>query len=183
MLSMLTIHLNQSCGGGATDLRIRKVCGHNEPGSARSGKIASMELSGPVPPSVPAYDLPVSIRRTEPEIWRRLLVPETITVPELHRVLQEAFGWENRHLYGIRCLDRLGQPRVLIGPDDAAEEMGDEPASGAVLFELLDAQQTGPWTLECLQLTVPERTFRDVPALTSGGRQFLLQVQSLVEGP
>ena len=100
------------------------------------------------PQAVPAYDLRVSIQSTEPEIWRRLLVPETITVPELHRVLQIAFGWENRHLFGIRCVDRIGQPRVIIGPDDAADEMGDEPASGVVLFELLDAQRTGPATLE-----------------------------------
>ncbi|WP_346927370.1 plasmid pRiA4b ORF-3 family protein [uncultured Arthrobacter sp.] len=99
-----------------------------------------------LPAAVPAFDLRVSIQDTEPEIWRRLLVPETITVPELHRVLQTAFGWENRHLFGIRCVDRLGQPRVIIGPDDAAEEMGDEPASGVVLCELLDAQRTG--TLE-----------------------------------
>ncbi|WP_354174644.1 plasmid pRiA4b ORF-3 family protein [Arthrobacter sp. UYEF36] len=98
--------------------------------------------------TVPAYDLRVSIQDTEPEIWRRLLVPETITVPELHRVLQAAFGWENRHLFGIRCVDRLGQPRVIIGPDDAAEEMGDEPASGVVLFELLDAQETAPVVFE-----------------------------------
>lgn len=100
------------------------------------------------PATVPAYDLRVSIQGTEPEIWRRLLVPETITVPELHRVLQAAFGWEDRHLFGIRCVDRLGQPRVIIGPDDAAEEMGDEPASGVVLFELLDAQQTAPVMFE-----------------------------------
>lgn len=100
------------------------------------------------PATVPAYDLRVSIQGTEPEIWRRLLVPETITVPELHRVLQAAFGWEDRHLFGIRCVDRLGQPRVIIGPDDAAEEMGDEPASGVVLFELLDAQQTAPVLFE-----------------------------------
>ena len=100
------------------------------------------------PTTVPAYDLRVSIQDAEPGIWRRLLVPETITVPELHRVLQTAFGWENRHLFGIRCVDRLGQPRVIIGPDDAAEEMGDEPASGVVLFELLDAQQAGPSPLE-----------------------------------
>lgn len=101
-------------------------------------------LSAPVP----AFDLRISIQDTEPEIWRRLLVPETITVPELHRVLQAAFGWENRHLYGIRCVDRMGQPRVIVGPDDAAEEMGTEPASGVVLFELLDAQATHPVVFE-----------------------------------
>lgn len=109
-----------------------------------SGRIASTES----PTTVPAYDLRVSIQDTEPEIWRRLLVPETITAPELHRVLQTAFGWENRHLFGIRCVDRLGQPRVIVGPDGAAEEMGDEPASGVVLLELLDAEQARASTLE-----------------------------------
>ncbi|WP_211882780.1 plasmid pRiA4b ORF-3 family protein [Pseudarthrobacter albicanus] len=98
--------------------------------------------------TVPAYDLLVRIQDTEPEIWRRLLVPETITIPELHRVLQAAFGWENRHVYGIRCVDRRGQPRMIVGPDEAAEDIDAEPASGVVLFELLDAQQTGPATLE-----------------------------------
>ena len=107
-----------------------------------------MEPVTSLPASVPAYDLRVSIQDTEPEIWRRLLVPETITVPELHRVLQTAFGWENRHLFGIRCVDRLGQARDIIGPDDAAAETGAEPASGVVLFELLDAQRTGPSPLE-----------------------------------
>ena len=78
---------------------------------------------------------PRATRRSLPAgSWQELgRMPETITVPELHRVLQTAFGWENRHLFGIGCVDRLGQPRVIIGPDDAAEEMGDEPASGVVL--------------------------------------------------
>lgn len=111
--------------------------------------IASMESAGPPPSAVvPAYDLRVSIQDTEPEIWRRLQVPETISIPELHRVIQAAFGWENRHLYGIRCIDRHGEPRVIVGPDEAAEDIDAEPASGVVLFELLDAQQTGPAKLE-----------------------------------
>jgi hypothetical protein len=38
------------------------------------------------------------------------------------------------------------------------------------------------WTLDCLQLNVPERTFSDVAALTDGGRKFLLHVQGLLEG-
>ena len=38
------------------------------------------------------------------------------------------------------------------------------------------------WTLDCLQLKVPERTFSDVAALTDGGRKFLMPVQGLLEG-
>jgi len=93
--------------------------------------------------TVPAYDLRISIQGTEPEIWRQLLLPETVTVPQFHKAIQRAFGWEDRHLYGIRCLDRNGEPRVIVGPDEAAEDVEAEPASGVVLFELLDAQGAG----------------------------------------
>ncbi|WP_427133441.1 plasmid pRiA4b ORF-3 family protein [Pseudarthrobacter sp. S9] len=107
---------------------------------------AAVTVTVPVP--VPAYYLRVSIEGTEPEIWRRLLVPETITVPEFHLAIQRAFGWHDRHVYGIRGIDRHGEPRVIVGPDEAAEDIDAEPASGVVLFELLDAQQAGPTSLE-----------------------------------
>lgn len=94
--------------------------------------------------AVPAFDLRISIEGTEPEIWRRLQFPETITVPEFHRALQAAFGWENRHLYGIRCTDLRGEGRIVIGPDEAVEDSYAEPASGVALVELLDAHGTGP---------------------------------------
>lgn len=103
-----------------------------------------MEAAG----TVPAYDLRISIQGTDPRIWRRLQVPETITVPELHGAIQVAFGWENRHLYGITCVDRNGRQRTIIGPDEAVEDTDAEPASGVVLFELLDAEISGPATLE-----------------------------------
>lgn len=105
--------------------------------------MASMQPVDPHSSTVPAYDLRISIRDTEPEIWRRLLVPETVTVFELHHIIQAAFGWEDRHLFGIRCTDRRGSARVIIGPDSAAEEMDDEPASGVVLADLLDPGRTG----------------------------------------
>ncbi|MDP9695451.1 UNVERIFIED_ORG: hypothetical protein J2X79_003028 [Arthrobacter globiformis] len=38
------------------------------------------------------------------------------------------------------------------------------------------------WTLDCLQLTAPGGRFSDRPALTDGGRKFLLQVQALSSG-
>ncbi|MDV8149772.1 plasmid pRiA4b ORF-3 family protein [Arthrobacter sp. B10-11] len=98
--------------------------------------------------NVPAFDLRISIADTEPEIWRRLILPETITVPQFHEAVQCAFGWQNRHLYGIRCRDRHGEPRVIVGPDEAAGDVDAESASGVVLFELLDAQETGPALFE-----------------------------------
>ena len=92
--------------------------------------------------TVPAYDLRISIQGTQPEIWRRLLLPETVTVTQFHEAIQCAFGWEDRHLFGIRCLDRSGQPRVIVGPDEAADGIDAEPAAGVVLAELIDPHGT-----------------------------------------
>jgi Plasmid pRiA4b ORF-3-like protein len=37
-----------------------------------------------------------------PMVWRRLLVPSTCTLRELHGVLQVAMGWEGAHLCAPR---------------------------------------------------------------------------------
>lgn len=105
----------------------------------RSGKMAPMQLSG----TVPAFDLRISITDTEPLIWRRVQVPATLMIAEFHLAVQAAFGWENTHLYAIRCVDRAGKARSIIGPDEATEELDAEAASGVVLSELLDAQKPG----------------------------------------
>ncbi len=38
-----------------------------------------------------------------PMVWRRVLVPNTCTLRELHGVIQVAMGWEGIHLYQF-CL-------------------------------------------------------------------------------
>ncbi len=38
-----------------------------------------------------------------PMVWRRLLVPHTCTLRELHGMIQVAMGWEGIHLYQF-CL-------------------------------------------------------------------------------
>ncbi|MFI5162706.1 MAG: plasmid pRiA4b ORF-3 family protein [Sphingobacteriales bacterium] len=34
-----------------------------------------------------------------PTVWRRLCVPETISLHSFHEIIQMAFGWQNCHLY------------------------------------------------------------------------------------
>ncbi|MFD2784981.1 plasmid pRiA4b ORF-3 family protein [Hymenobacter rubripertinctus] len=46
--------------------------------------------------------LKVSMRYTQPSIWRRVEVPDTLTFWELHFVLQIVFDWENYHLFEFR---------------------------------------------------------------------------------
>ena len=101
--------------------------------------MASMQSAG----IVPAFDLRISIQDTEPLIWRRLKLPVTLNVAEFHLAVQTAFGWENRHLYAVRCVERTGKARVIMGPDDALEDLDAEPASGVVLSDLLDAGNSG----------------------------------------
>jgi hypothetical protein len=52
------------------------------------------------------YELHIQLAGIEPPIWRRLLVPATITLPELHEVLQLAMGWTNSHLHSFEFGDR-----------------------------------------------------------------------------
>ncbi|MCX6002873.1 MAG: plasmid pRiA4b ORF-3 family protein [Chloroflexi bacterium] len=49
------------------------------------------------PPTI--YRLNVTLKETEPAIWRRILVPSNITLHRLHLILQEIMGWTNSHLY------------------------------------------------------------------------------------
>ncbi|MDR1922958.1 MAG: plasmid pRiA4b ORF-3 family protein [Planctomycetaceae bacterium] len=43
--------------------------------------------------------LKVSLKNIQPSIWRRIVVPDDLTLEDLHDVLQVVMGWENAHLY------------------------------------------------------------------------------------
>src|SRR5258708_6931907 len=61
------------------------------------------------------YQLKVALQEIEPPIWRQIQVPSSITLAQLHNVLQEAMGWENYHLYDF---DAAGQHFGEPDPDD-----------------------------------------------------------------
>ena len=43
--------------------------------------------------------LKVRLLGLSPMIWRRVLVPESVTLRELHGILQVSMGWDSIHLY------------------------------------------------------------------------------------
>ena len=49
-------------------------------------------------PAVP-YSVRVSLVGVEPEVWRRVAVPSSITLEKLNHVIQGAMGWMNSHLH------------------------------------------------------------------------------------
>ena len=49
--------------------------------------------------STPIVQLKVRLLGISPMIWRRVLVPSSVTLRELHGILQASMGWEGIHLY------------------------------------------------------------------------------------
>lgn len=47
----------------------------------------------------PALQLKIRLLSISPMVWRRVLVPESMTLRELHGVFQVAMGWESLHLF------------------------------------------------------------------------------------
>jgi len=45
------------------------------------------------------YTLEVTLRESEPRIWRRVLVPGATTLDQLHEIVQATMLWEGYHLY------------------------------------------------------------------------------------
>jgi hypothetical protein len=52
------------------------------------------------------YELHVELEGIELLIWRRILVPATISLPKLHDLLQLVMGWTNSHLHSFEIGDR-----------------------------------------------------------------------------
>jgi hypothetical protein len=79
-----------------------------------------------VPPDI--YRIKVTLLDTHPPIWRRLLVPASLTLGQLHVVLQVAMGWDGSHPHEFRIgQQRFGEPDPMEGftgwPEVAAENM------------------------------------------------------------
>ena len=51
-------------------------------------------------PSTPkCFTLQISLLDIEPKIWRMVEAPSSLTLPELHDVIQTVMGWEDYHLH------------------------------------------------------------------------------------
>jgi len=45
------------------------------------------------------YQLRVELQHIAPPVWRRILVPGSIKLAKLNRIVQAAMGWTNSHLH------------------------------------------------------------------------------------
>jgi Plasmid pRiA4b ORF-3-like protein len=47
------------------------------------------------------FQLKISIKGAKPPIWRRVHIPNTLSLHQFHQVIQAAMGWTNSHLYSF----------------------------------------------------------------------------------
>lgn len=80
--------------------------------------------------------LRVTLRGVKPPVWRRLLMPGTMTLSQLHTAIQAAMGWHDCHLHAFNIGgESFGDRRR---GDDVSDEdcptLNDLLRSSAVLF-------------------------------------------------
>jgi hypothetical protein len=88
--------------------------------------------------------LRVALADIEPPIWRRLLVPRTFTLGEVHQVIQAAFGWWDSHLHAFHIgglmygdLEQIGTPEFegeRRGFDEQAVTLADFDHTRPIAF-------------------------------------------------
>ena len=67
--------------------------------------------------------LRIELAGIKPAIWRRIVVPESITLARLHHVIQGVMGWHGGHLHEFEIAgERYGIP-------DPEFDWGDPPRS------------------------------------------------------
>jgi hypothetical protein len=68
------------------------------------------------------FELEVRLDDVTPAVWRRLLVPGTVSLAKLHDIFQAAMGWDNAHLHSFRVGDALYGTQIDDYPEDEIDE-------------------------------------------------------------
>lgn len=148
---------------------------HSKPAQAKKTKSAASSKAKVKPKTTSgskarnAYQLKVTLKDSKPPIWRRVVVPGSIRLYDLHFVMQTLFDWSDSHMH---CFHIHGQcySQREFNLDDAEDEFwviledvvkragatltyvydfGDEWVHEIVVEKIQPAQGTNP-AVECL---------------------------------
>jgi hypothetical protein len=74
---------------------------------------------------IPIYQLKITLKRSKPPIWRRVLVKADMPLSRLHTVIQRVMGWTNSHLHQF-VIDGVSfatpNPDIDFGSDSLNEK-------------------------------------------------------------
>ncbi|SHO51704.1 UPF0149 family protein [Desulfopila aestuarii] len=102
--------------------------------SARKANVIKVDFgSGKKKPKAKAehlaYQFKISLQGAKPPIWRRVLVPDTVTLADLHEIIQLTMGWFDSHLHQFQ----IG--RKAYGPE-LDDDWGMEPIANEEEYTL-----------------------------------------------
>jgi len=92
--------------------------GHPDEAALRDGLAELIAAGGP---PIPMYQLKITLTRVRPPVWRRVRLPATATLDELHRVIQIAFDWDDDHLH-VFTVDGRRYADPFFGLEETADE-------------------------------------------------------------
>ena len=83
---------------------------HPDPVAAKAARKAALQArsrmmverqatESALAPRGEVYQLKITLQDVKPPVWRRIQVPSSIDLAELHAVIQTAMGWTNSHLH------------------------------------------------------------------------------------
>ncbi len=69
------------------------------------------------------YDFKVTLLDTDPEVYRRIVVPESYSFWDLHVAIQDAMGWLDCHLHAFRFVESGITEGIGIPDDDGLADV------------------------------------------------------------
>jgi hypothetical protein len=97
------------------------------------------------------YQLRIALVGVQPEIWRRVLIPDNYALEALHVVIQESMGWTNSHLhefyvgndtYGVPEFDENTGRNLLPESDYALRDVAGEIEEFDYVYHLASEWRT-----------------------------------------
>ncbi|HII84287.1 MAG TPA: plasmid pRiA4b ORF-3 family protein [Methanobacterium subterraneum] len=77
-------------------------------------------------PENSVYQFRIDLDDIRPPIWRRILIPGTSTLRDLHHAIQDVMGWGNYHLHQFMVADPFsGNPITMENHDEETEKIED----------------------------------------------------------
>ncbi len=120
----------------------------------------------------PVLQLKIMLNGSKPPIWRRVLVPAGMPLPQLHTVIQTLFGWFDYHLHEFRTGGFRGPAYApLTGEDDFYGDASHDEATVTVGELLPGAGSSMTYTYDFGDNWVHSIKLEKVLASDDGGGQ------------
>ena len=125
-------------------------------------------------PELKIYTLKITLTGTNPPVWRRVQVPSSMLLSDLHYLIQYTMGWENAHLHEF-------EKEEVCYTDVVDEELPSVQYGGMMIADLLkesgdrmiyryDFGDNWQHDIELEEMTIPQEG-REYRVCTEGARR------------